>query len=118
MFKNKKVKTINKLFVVEPKVVNPSIHVVDVNMAITRSKVIEEQVFNDRKPIKKSLLLIGIRTKTTKIFVKTIQEMQAKDPLENLNRKEKAQWNTSWVGLVEIRVSIKPIIPTKFVCYS
>jgi hypothetical protein len=45
MFKNKGVKTIEKQVVVEPKVVNPLIHIVDVNMAITRSKVIEEHVF-------------------------------------------------------------------------
>ncbi len=53
MFKNKGVKTIKKPFVVEPKVVNPLIHVVDVNMVITNSKVIEEQMFKDREPIKK-----------------------------------------------------------------
>jgi len=47
--------------VVEPKVANPLIHIVDVNMAITRKKVIKEQVFKDRKPIKKKLLLIGKR---------------------------------------------------------
>jgi hypothetical protein len=36
------VKTTDKQVVVEPKVANPSIHIVDVNMAIIRSKVIEE----------------------------------------------------------------------------
>jgi hypothetical protein len=39
--------------VVEPKVSNPSVHMVDVNMAITRSKVIEKEVFKDKKLIKK-----------------------------------------------------------------
>jgi hypothetical protein len=39
--------------VVELKVTNPSVHIVDVNMAITKSKVIEEHMFKDRKPIKK-----------------------------------------------------------------
>ncbi len=53
MFKNKRVKTTNKQVVVEPKVANPSIHIVDVNMAITRSKVIENHVLKDRKPIKR-----------------------------------------------------------------
>jgi hypothetical protein len=38
MFKNKGMKTIEKPSMVEPKVVNPSIHVVDVNMAITKNK--------------------------------------------------------------------------------
>jgi hypothetical protein len=38
---------------VEPKVVNPLVDVMDVNMAITRNKVIEEQMFKDKKPIKK-----------------------------------------------------------------
>jgi hypothetical protein len=55
MFKNKGVKIIEKPYVVEPKVINPLVHVVDVNMAITRSKVIEEQVFKDRKPLKKKI---------------------------------------------------------------
>jgi hypothetical protein len=34
--------------VVEPKVSNPSVHMVDVNMAITKNKVIEENVFKDK----------------------------------------------------------------------
>jgi hypothetical protein len=52
IFKNKGVKSAKKLSVVEPKVVKFSIHMVDVNMAITRNKVTEEQMFKDRKPIK------------------------------------------------------------------
>jgi len=51
MLKNKGVKPTYKQAVVEPKVSNPSIHMVDENMAITKSKVIEEQLFKDRKPI-------------------------------------------------------------------
>jgi hypothetical protein len=46
MFKNKKMKTTNKQVVVEPKVANPLVHIVDVNMAITR--VIEEHVYKDK----------------------------------------------------------------------
>jgi hypothetical protein len=53
MFKNKGMKPTNKQVVVELKVSNRSIHMVDVNMAITRSKVTEERMFKDRKPIKK-----------------------------------------------------------------
>jgi hypothetical protein len=56
MFKNKVMNTINKQVVVEPKVANPLVHIVDVNMAITRSKVIEEQMFKDKKPIKKKFV--------------------------------------------------------------
>jgi hypothetical protein len=41
MFKNKGVKPTKKQIVAEHKVSNPSVHMVDVNMAITRSKVIE-----------------------------------------------------------------------------
>jgi hypothetical protein len=48
MFKNKGMKTRQKPSIVEPKVANPSIHIVDVNMAITKRKVIEEQVFKDK----------------------------------------------------------------------
>jgi hypothetical protein len=44
VFKNKGLKPIEKQVVVEPKVSNPSIHMVDVNMAINRSKVIEDHV--------------------------------------------------------------------------
>ncbi len=40
-------KTTNKSVGVEPKVLDPLIHMVDVNMAITKSKVIEEHVFKD-----------------------------------------------------------------------
>ncbi len=42
MFKNKGVKPTEKQAMVEPKVSNPSIHMVDVNMAITRNKVTKE----------------------------------------------------------------------------
>jgi len=42
--------------VVKPKVSNPSIHMVDVNMAITKSKVIEEQMFKDKELIKKKFV--------------------------------------------------------------
>jgi hypothetical protein len=53
MFKNKGVKLIEKRVVVEPKVSNLYVCMVDVNMAITKSKVTEEQVFKDRESIKK-----------------------------------------------------------------
>ncbi len=57
MFKNKGVKTTKKQAMVEPKVANPSIHIVDVNMAITKSKVIEKQVFKNREPFKKKFAI-------------------------------------------------------------
>jgi hypothetical protein len=41
MFKNKGMKIVEKPFVVEPKVINSLVHMVDVNMAITNSKVIK-----------------------------------------------------------------------------
>jgi hypothetical protein len=47
MFKNKGMKTPKKPYVVEPKVFNRSIHIVDVNMAITKRKVTKEQFFKD-----------------------------------------------------------------------
>jgi hypothetical protein len=53
IFKNKRVKTTDKQVAVELEVANPSIHIMDVNMAITRSKVTNEHVFKDRKIIKK-----------------------------------------------------------------
>jgi hypothetical protein len=53
MFKNKGLKNTNKPYAMEPKVANPSVHIVDVNMAIASNKVTKEQVFKDKKPIKK-----------------------------------------------------------------
>jgi hypothetical protein len=57
MFKIKGVKRIDKQVVVEPKVSNPLVHMVDVNIAITRSKATEEQVFKDNEPIKKKSIV-------------------------------------------------------------
>jgi hypothetical protein len=56
MFKNKGMKPTHKQVVVEPKVSNPLVHMVDVNMAIIKSKVTEEHVFKDKKPIKKKFV--------------------------------------------------------------
>jgi hypothetical protein len=36
--------------------------------------------------------------------------MQVENSSENLIKKEKAQWNRSWVGLLKAKVSKKPII--------
>jgi hypothetical protein len=59
--------------VVEPKVSNPLVHMVDVNMAITRSKVTKEQVFKDRKPIKKKFVASWEKEqRINQFFVKTI----------------------------------------------
>jgi hypothetical protein len=80
MFKKKGVKPKKKI-VVEPKVSNPSVHMVDVNMAITRSKVTEKQVFKNRELIKKKFITNWEEEqRLQQSFVKTIQEMQAKDP--------------------------------------
>jgi len=73
MFKNKGVKPIYKQAMVKPKVSNPSVHMVDVNMAITKSKVIEEHVFKDIKPIKKKFIVDWEEEwKLHQSFVKTI----------------------------------------------
>jgi hypothetical protein len=90
MFENKRVKTIEKPFVVEPKFVNPLVHVVDVNMVITKSKGTEEQMFKDRDLIKKKFTTKWEEEQNLqKYFAKTTHEMQAKDPPEGLNQKEK-----------------------------
>jgi hypothetical protein len=57
MFKNKGMKLTKKQVVVEPKVSNPLVHMVDVNMAITRGKIIEKHVFKDKEPIKKNFVV-------------------------------------------------------------
>jgi hypothetical protein len=57
MFKNKGLKIAEKPFMVEPKVTNPFVHMVDVDMAITKSKVTKEQVFKDMELIKKKFIV-------------------------------------------------------------
>ncbi len=56
MFKNKGVKPTKKQVVVVTKVLNPLIHMVDVNMSITRNEVTNEHVFKDKEPIKKKFV--------------------------------------------------------------
>jgi hypothetical protein len=53
MFRNKGVKAVEKQVVVKPKVANPLVHMADVNMAFTRSKVTEQHVFKDRVKFQK-----------------------------------------------------------------
>jgi ribosomal protein S6 len=43
---------------VEPKVTNPLVHIMDVNMAIIRNKVIKDQVFKEKEPIKKKSAIV------------------------------------------------------------
>ncbi len=76
MFKNKGMKFINKQVVVEPKVSKPLIHMVDLNMAITKSQDTEKHVFKDKKPIKKNFAAnCEEEQRLQQSFVKTIQEM-------------------------------------------
>jgi hypothetical protein len=56
MFKNKEVKPTKKQVVIEPKVLNPLVHMVDVNMAITERTVNTKHVFKDKEPIKKKFV--------------------------------------------------------------
>jgi len=55
--RTKGMKIINKPFVVEPKVVNPLVHIVDVNITITKRKVIKKQFFKDKEPIKRKSIV-------------------------------------------------------------
>jgi hypothetical protein len=50
-------KPVEKQVVVEPKVSNPLVHMVDVNMAITKNKVTEKKMFKDREPIIKKFTI-------------------------------------------------------------
>ncbi len=81
-------------------------------MAIIKNKVTEEQVFKDKELIKnKSNVNQEKEQRLQQSFVKTIQEIQAEDPLESLNQKEKIQWSTSWARLPKTKMSTKPIVP-------
>jgi hypothetical protein len=111
MFKNEGVKPTTKQVMVEPKVSNPLVHMVDVNMAITKSKVIEAHVFKDREQVKKKFIAdLEEEQKLQQNFVETIQGMQVEDPPQNLIPKEKTQWSTSWARLPKFEVSIEPIV--------
>jgi hypothetical protein len=62
----------------------------DVNMAITKGKVTKEQVFKDKKLIKKKFVTDWKEEqKLQQSFVNIIQEMQANDPSKILIPKEK-----------------------------
>jgi hypothetical protein len=62
MFKNKGVKLVEKQAVVEPKVLNPLIHMVDVNMAITRRRLLRNRCLKIKSQ-SRSLLLIGKKSR-------------------------------------------------------
>jgi hypothetical protein len=73
MFKNKGMKTTEKQVMVKPKVSNLLVHMVDVNMAITKNKVTEKRVFKDKELImKKSITDWEKEKKLQPSFVKTI----------------------------------------------
>jgi hypothetical protein len=90
IFKNKGVKIVEKSSMVEPKVANTSVHMVDVNMVIARSKVTEEHVFKDREPIKEKFVVDWEEEQRLQFFfVKTIQEMQVEKPTKEFDSKGK-----------------------------
>jgi hypothetical protein len=63
MFKNKGMKIINKQIVVEPKVANLSIRMVDVNMASPGARLLNNMCLRIDNQLRKSMLLIGKRNK-------------------------------------------------------
>jgi hypothetical protein len=56
MIKNKTMKPIEKQVVVELKVSNPSVHMVDVNMAITRARLLKNRCLRTKNQLRRSLL--------------------------------------------------------------
>jgi hypothetical protein len=89
MFKNKRVKPIEKQVVVEPRVSNPSIHMVDVNMAITKSRLLKNRCTRTKNQLKRSLLLTRKRSIDYNNLLSRLQEMQVEDPPKILFPKEK-----------------------------
>jgi hypothetical protein len=63
MFKNKGVKLVEKQAVVEPKVLNPLVHTVDVNMAITRRRLLRNKCLKIESQSRRSLLLTGKKSR-------------------------------------------------------
>ncbi len=57
MFKNKDVKTTDKQVVVEPKVANPLVHIVDANMAITKNKDIKNKCLRTKNLSRRSMFV-------------------------------------------------------------
>ncbi len=74
MFKDKG-KTIENSFLAEIKVVNVSINMVDVHVAI-QNKVIKEHVFKNQEPIKNKIVIDQeVEEKLKKYEMETIQQM-------------------------------------------
>jgi hypothetical protein len=68
-------------------------------------------LFKDTKLIKKkSVAGWEEEKKLQQYFIKTIQEIQAEDPLQNLIPKEKTQWSTIWARLLKFEFSTRSII--------
>jgi hypothetical protein len=63
MFKNKGVKIIKKQVVVEPKVANPSIRMVDVNMASLGARLLNNMCLRTNNQLRKNLMLTRKRSK-------------------------------------------------------
>jgi hypothetical protein len=68
MFKNKGVKTTKKPSLVEPKVVNPLVDIVDVDMAITRVSLLKNKCSKQRANQEEICYSLGRGVKTTVIF--------------------------------------------------
>jgi hypothetical protein len=85
MFKNKTMKPKNKQVVVEPKVSNPLVHMLDVNMATTKNKLLKNMYLRIE-----SLLLIGKRNKNyNNLLSRLYRRCKYKYPPQNLISKEK-----------------------------
>ncbi len=104
MFKNKRVKNTKKQGVVEPKVANPLVHIMDVNMAITRARLLNNRCPRIESQSRKIDAKQKKEQRLQQSFMKILQEMQAKDPLINLIQTEKTQWSTSWARVLEFEV--------------
>ncbi len=90
MFKKKGVKTSKKPYVVEPKVANPSVHVMDVNILITMSKLIEKQNFQGHGANQEKLCYwLGRRVEITTIFCQDNMIDASKRPTKKFESKGK-----------------------------
>ncbi len=90
------------------KIIIVDVNVIDVNV-VTRSKIIEDQVFQEKEPrMNKSSANWEKEKKLKKAMVKTIQELQKAKTTNKVSFKSILGWNTMWPSMFDITPSLEP----------
>jgi hypothetical protein len=87
------------------------VNVININVA-TRSRIIEDQVFQEREPRKnKSIADLEKEEKLKKTMVKTIQQLQKVQAINEGSFTSIEGWNTMWLDMPNTIPSIEPQKP-------